>query len=162
MLCSRAFRRPADGLFAWTVLLRLRGDDGQREVVSQSWPVLPVLTGFVHRFPSQFLWLMASRSLNVTLFVFNKKDNTGERIKDVQPWFNAQHSSMATVSCLTTLYSHNNYQVAQCPAESSACIQISRPALNWPLCPSLQIQIIKANAVPLCTVAMGTGTVAAS
>lgn len=45
MLCGRAFRRAADGLFAWTVLLRLRGDDGQREVVSQSWPVLPVLTG---------------------------------------------------------------------------------------------------------------------
>lgn len=44
MLYGRVFRRAADGLFAWTVLLRLRGDDGQREVVSQSWPVLPVLT----------------------------------------------------------------------------------------------------------------------
>lgn len=42
---GRAFRRAADGLFAWTVLPRLRGDDGQREVVSQSWPVVPVLTG---------------------------------------------------------------------------------------------------------------------
>ncbi|CAB1425001.1 unnamed protein product [Pleuronectes platessa] len=42
---GRAFRRAADGLFAWTVPPRLRGDDGQREVVSQSWPVLPVLTG---------------------------------------------------------------------------------------------------------------------
>ena len=52
---------------------------------------------------------------------------------------------------------------AQCPAESSACIQISaRLAMNWPLCLSLQIKIIKANAVPLCAVAMGTGTGAAS
>ncbi|KAK1878116.1 Hydroxyethylthiazole kinase, partial [Dissostichus eleginoides] len=51
---------------------------------------------------------------------------------------------------------------AKCPPERSACIQISRLALNWPLCPSLQIQIIKANAVPLCAVAMGTGTAAAS
>lgn len=42
---SGASWRSADGLFAWTVLPRLRGDDGQREVVSQSWPVLPVLTG---------------------------------------------------------------------------------------------------------------------
>lgn len=39
------FRRAADGLFAWTVLQPLRGDDGQREVVSQSGPLLPVLTG---------------------------------------------------------------------------------------------------------------------
>ena len=31
------------------------------------------------------------------------------------------------------------------------------PALNWPLCLSPQIQIIKASAVPLCAVAMGTG-----
>lgn len=45
MLYGRVFRHAADGLFAWTVLLRLRGDDGQREVVSQSRPVLPVLTG---------------------------------------------------------------------------------------------------------------------
>ena len=37
MLRGRAFRRAADGLFAWTVPPRLRGDDGQREVVSQSW-----------------------------------------------------------------------------------------------------------------------------
>ena len=44
------------------------------------------------------LQLMASRSLNVTLFVFNKKDNSDERIKDVQLWFKAQHSSAATVS----------------------------------------------------------------
>lgn len=52
---------------------------------------------------------------------------------------------------------------AQCPAKkNSACIQIYQLALNWPLCLSLQIQIIKANAVPLCTVAMGTGTAATS
>lgn len=49
-----------------------------------------------------------------------------------------------------------------CPAESSACIQISWLALNWPLCVPLLIQIIKANAVPLCPVKMGMGTVAAS
>lgn len=41
------------------------------------------------------LQLMASRSLNVTLFVFNEKDNNDE---DVQPWFNSRHSSVATVS----------------------------------------------------------------
>lgn len=34
--------------------------------------------------------------------------------------------------------------------------------MNWPLCLPLQIKIIKANAVPLCAVAMGTGTAAAS
>lgn len=45
MLYGGAFRRTADGLFAWTMLLRLRGDDGKGEVVSQSWPVLLVLTG---------------------------------------------------------------------------------------------------------------------
>lgn len=56
MLYGRVFRRVADGLFAWTVLLRLRGDDGQREVVSQSWPVLPVLTG-VNVLPSPCLQL---------------------------------------------------------------------------------------------------------
>lgn len=33
----------------------------------------------------------------------------------------------------------------------------ARLAMNWPLCLSLQIKIIKANAVPLCAVAMGTG-----
>jgi len=42
---GRAFQGAADGLFAWTVLLRLRGDDGQREVVSQGWLSLTVLTG---------------------------------------------------------------------------------------------------------------------
>lgn len=31
----RLFRRAADGLFAWTVLQPLEGDDGPREVVSQ-------------------------------------------------------------------------------------------------------------------------------
>lgn len=51
---------------------------------------------------------------------------------------------------------------AECPAESPACIQISQLALNWPLCVPLLIQIIKANAVPLCAVKMGMGTVAAS
>ncbi|KAM3598820.1 uncharacterized protein V6R79_023043 [Siganus canaliculatus] len=45
MLYGSGFRRAADGLFAWTVLLRLRGDDGQREAVSQSRSVLPALTG---------------------------------------------------------------------------------------------------------------------
>lgn len=45
MVYGRVFRRAADGLFAWTVLQPLRGDDGQREVVSQSRPLLPVLTG---------------------------------------------------------------------------------------------------------------------
>lgn len=44
------------------------------------------------------LQLMASRSLNVTLFALNKKDNSDEPIKDVQPWLNAQHSITATVS----------------------------------------------------------------
>ncbi|KAK2833429.1 hypothetical protein Q5P01_017318 [Channa striata] len=34
--------------------------------------------------------------------------------------------------------------------------------MNWPLCLSPQIQIIKANAVPLCAVAMGTGMAVAS
>lgn len=44
----RLFRRAADGLFAWTVLQPLGGDDGQKEVVSQSRlqpPPPPVLTG---------------------------------------------------------------------------------------------------------------------
>lgn len=44
----RLFRRAADGLFAWTVLQPLGGDDGQRVVVSQGRPpppLLPVLTG---------------------------------------------------------------------------------------------------------------------
>lgn len=41
---------------------------------------------------------MASRSLNVNLFVFNKKGNSDDGIKDVQRRFNAQHSNMATVS----------------------------------------------------------------
>lgn len=36
------------------------------------------------------LQLMASRSLNVNLFVFNKKDNSDDGIKDVQRRFNAQ------------------------------------------------------------------------
>lgn len=34
--------------------------------------------------------------------------------------------------------------------------------MNWPLCLPLRIQIIKANAVLLCAVTMGTVTVAAS
>lgn len=49
----RVFRRTADGLFAWTVLQRLRGDDGRREVASQS---RPVLTG-VNVSPSSHPWL---------------------------------------------------------------------------------------------------------
>jgi len=36
---------------------------------------------------------------------------------------------------------------AQCPAETSACIQTLRLTLNWPLCLLLQIQIIYAGAV---------------
>lgn len=42
------------------------------------------------------LQLMASHSLNVTLFAFNK-NNSDDQIQDAQPGFNAQHSSMATV-----------------------------------------------------------------
>lgn len=56
MLYGRAFWCAADGLFAWTVLLRLRGDDGQREVVIQSWPVLPVLTGVSAHVFSWAVW----------------------------------------------------------------------------------------------------------
>lgn len=41
MLYGGACRGAADGLFAWTVLLRLRGDDVQREAVSQRWPSMP-------------------------------------------------------------------------------------------------------------------------
>lgn len=37
------------------------------------------------------------RSLDVTLFVFDKKDNSDHRMKYVQPRFNAQYSSTATV-----------------------------------------------------------------
>lgn len=44
------------------------------------------------------LQLMASHSLNVTLFVFNKKGNSNDCIKDVQLGCNAQHRNMATVS----------------------------------------------------------------
>lgn len=44
-LCGTALRGAADGLFAWTALPRLRGDDGHGEVVSQSWLELPVRTG---------------------------------------------------------------------------------------------------------------------
>lgn len=47
MVYGRALQAAADRLFAWTALLRLRGDDGQKEVVSQSWPLLPVPTGVI-------------------------------------------------------------------------------------------------------------------
>lgn len=49
MVYGRALQAAADRLFAWTALLRLRGDDGQKEVVSQSWPLLPVPTGVIPR-----------------------------------------------------------------------------------------------------------------
>lgn len=49
MVYGRALQAAADRLFAWTTLLRLRGDDGQKEVVSQSWPLLPVPTGVIPR-----------------------------------------------------------------------------------------------------------------
>lgn len=43
------------------------------------------------------LQLMASPSLSVTLFVFNKKGNNGDCIKDVHRWFDAHCATMATV-----------------------------------------------------------------
>lgn len=43
------------------------------------------------------LQLIASRSLTVTVCIV-QGHNKDDQIKDVQPWFNTQHSSVATVS----------------------------------------------------------------
>lgn len=67
------------------------------------------------------------------------------------------------IGCDKSLHAADFFSFFSCvfrPGVQQNALPASRscaPALNWPLCLSLQIQIIKANAVPLCAVAMGTG-----